>query len=164
MRDFPGIPEELRSVHDTIRIYRNTTVAHSQSDLVLPLALAILDARGLVTQVQGHAVMQQMPGVLAERFEELIDTMETLVSEATQPVVDQLREQHRHTDTDTVSSWPGPDIAYAQDTDFTATRKRSRNPRFTVYAHTESHSLPLESRDGASASGDATRRHVQADH
>ncbi|MCM6764053.1 hypothetical protein NB037_16685 [Rathayibacter sp. ZW T2_19] len=144
MSCFPGIPDERRSLHETIRRYRNTTVAHSQSTLVLPVALAVLDTRGLVTDVRGFCVTQQMPGAIAAEFDELIDTVRTLVAEATRPVLHALREHYRRVDAATVSGWPGPDVASAPDTDFTAAQARNRNPRFTAYAHTESRPLPPE--------------------
>jgi hypothetical protein len=42
MAKFPGIPGELLARHDMIWKYRNWTVAHSQSDLVMPLPVALL--------------------------------------------------------------------------------------------------------------------------
>lgn len=65
MPGFPGIPDGLQSIHDTIRKYRkyrNTTVAHCQSDLTMPVAVALLDGEGRVDKVQGSTFPHPMPG------------------------------------------------------------------------------------------------------
>lgn len=160
MSCFPGIPDERRSLHETIRRYRNTTVAHSQSTLVLPIALAVLDTRGLVTDVRGFSVAQQMPGAIAAEFDDLIDTVRTLVAAATRPVLDSLRERYRRVDALTVSDWPGPGITFAPDTDFTAAQARNRDPRYTAYVHVESQPFALEADVEAAPDADPTQRRV----
>lgn len=71
MPQFPGIPIPLLPVHETIRRYRNTTVAHSQSDLTMSVAVALLDEVGRLTGVQGWTLTHPMPQALAMRFAEL---------------------------------------------------------------------------------------------
>lgn len=46
-----GIPAERVALHDTIHKFRNTTVAHSQSELVMALPLAVLNESGTVRVV-----------------------------------------------------------------------------------------------------------------
>ena len=53
MPSIPAVPAALQSVHDIIRKYRNTTIAHSQSNLVMPPPVAILDAEGQGVDVVG---------------------------------------------------------------------------------------------------------------
>lgn len=62
------MPAALKPVHDLVRKYRNTTVAHSQSDLAVPVPVAVLDATGQVVNVIGVSLIQPMPRFLAERF------------------------------------------------------------------------------------------------
>lgn len=65
MDQFSGVPTGFKPVHDMVRNYRNTTVAHSQSDLVLPIALALLDDNGAVRDVVGVTFIHQMPLAVA---------------------------------------------------------------------------------------------------
>jgi hypothetical protein len=90
MKQFSGIPAAMQPVHDMVRKYRNTTVAHSQSDLMLPIALALLDDRGAVRDVIGVTFTHPMPLAVAEQFAELVDAVERLVEEATRPVTERL--------------------------------------------------------------------------
>ncbi|MBG6219095.1 hypothetical protein IWX75_003586 [Arthrobacter sp. CAN_A6] len=91
MPEFPGIPNELQDVHDTVRKYRNTTIAHSQSDLVMPLPIAILDDTGNGKDVIGVTLIHPVPGAFIGHFADLIMAMEDLVDQATQPVLKRLR-------------------------------------------------------------------------
>lgn len=42
---FIEVPEEHSAAHDLVTMYRNRTVAHSQSDLLVTYAVGVLDAR-----------------------------------------------------------------------------------------------------------------------
>lgn len=137
MREVAGVPSSFRSVHQTIRKYRNTTIAHSQSELVLPLPLAILDDAGWGVDVLGVTCIHPMPHAFALRFAKLISSMEDIVDQAIQPVRERLRVWLRSETPETIRSWVPPDISHAEDVDFTATRARSRTPRFTAYWHVE---------------------------
>lgn len=129
----PDIPASFQPVHDIIRNYRNTTIAHSQSTLVMPLPVAILDDRGNGIDVMGVSITHQMPLVLAERFSDLIRTVEDIVEEATQPVLDRLRTWLKAQDTAAIGSWPLPVLHEARDADFTSAHRRKRTPQFTTY-------------------------------
>ena len=133
MSEFPGIPAELQEVHEMIRKYRNTTVAHSQSDLTMSLAVAILDAGGMVHDVQGWTLLHPMPGTVAERFADLIGRIEAVVEDATHPVTERLRAQVRGASPETIAAWPQPEILAGRDRDFNGARRRTRTPRFTFY-------------------------------
>jgi len=133
MDKFPGVPTGLKPVHDMVRKYRNTTVAHSQSDLVLPIALALLDDRGAVQDVIGLSLIHTMPLAVAEQFAELVDAVETLVEDATRPVVDRLREQLSTVASAIVAEWPKPEVIAAEDHEFSGARARTQRPQFTAY-------------------------------
>ncbi|MDQ0092519.1 hypothetical protein [Paeniglutamicibacter psychrophenolicus] len=138
--EMPGIPamsSALKTVHDTIRKYRNTTIAHSQSDLAVPLPVAILDAEGLAVEVKGISIIHQMPLILAERFSCLVSSMEDVVDQATQPVLERLWAWLKDETADTIRDWAKPEFAHATDEDFTAAQKRTRTPSFTAYWHVE---------------------------
>jgi len=137
MHQFAGVPAELRPVHDKIRKYRNTTVAHSQSDLATPIALARLDDSGAVRDVVGVTLLQPMTVVVAEHFAELVDAVEGLVEEATKPVSERLKERLAKVPPDVVAGWPMPKAVAARDHEFSGGRARTRRPRFTAYWRVE---------------------------
>ncbi|WP_104181651.1 hypothetical protein [Arthrobacter sp. B0490] len=137
MPEFPGIPAELLATHDVIRKYRNTTVAHSQSDLVMPLPVALLGGVDQVIRVWGMTVVHPMPGAIAIRFADLLTTMESIVDAAMQPVTERLRTWVQTQSPATVQQWQGPEVTHSTDDAFNGFRRRSRIPRFTGYMHTE---------------------------
>ncbi|WP_367403821.1 hypothetical protein [Kocuria marina] len=133
MPEVPGLPPNLQSVHDRIRKYRNTTIAHSQSELVMPLPVVIIDDEGHGVDVIGVTVTHPMPHAFAQRFAELISTSEEIVDQATQPVLERLRAWLRDETPQTINDWQRPKVTHAADIDFTAARARRRAPRFTNY-------------------------------
>jgi hypothetical protein len=133
MKQFSGVPAELTPVHDMVRKYRNTTVAHSQSDLVLPIALALLDDNGAVRDVIGVTFTHPMPLAVVERFAELVDAVEGLVEEATRPVTDRLKKLLGAVPSDIVAGWPMPESLAAEDHEFSGARARTQRPQFTAY-------------------------------
>ncbi|MGJ9372551.1 hypothetical protein [Nesterenkonia sp. CF4.4] len=137
MSEIPPVPLELLSVHDTIRKYRNTAVAHSQSELVMPLPLAILNDEGQGRDVVGITLTHPMPLAFAEHFAALIAAMENIVDQATEPVLERLRSWLRTETPETIQSWRQPKVAFSEDADFSATRRRKRDPHFMFYAHIE---------------------------
>lgn len=135
MPEFPGIPPELVATHEMIRKYRNAKVAHSQSDLVMPLPVATLDDAGQVLRVWGTTITHQMPWVIAERFAHLLMTMETIIEEVTQSVAERLHTWAQTQTPEAIGRWQGPEITDSIDDDFNAVRDRKRSPRFTTYWH-----------------------------
>ena len=55
------VPADLLDSHEMIRSYRNTTVAHSQSQLSLSLPLALLSPDGRVNNVVPITVRHNLP-------------------------------------------------------------------------------------------------------
>ncbi|MFF2244297.1 hypothetical protein ACFVTM_08980 [Arthrobacter sp. NPDC058130] len=133
MPEVTAVPDPLQPVHDTIRKYRNTTVAHSQSNLVMPLPIAIRDAQGRGVNVVGITITHQMPLAVAQRFAELISAMEERVDHATQAVLERLRAWLSDQDPAVIDGWPFPDVAHATDSDFTAAHPRRGATHFTTY-------------------------------
>lgn len=131
------------ATHETIRKYRNSKVAHSQSDLVMPLPVATSDDAGRVLRVWGTTITHQMPSVIAERFAHLLMTMETIVEEVTQSVAERLYMWAQTQTPEAIHRWRGPEITDSIDDDFNAARDRKRSPRFTTYF-----SLALQPVDG----------------
>lgn len=129
----PSIPEDLRPVHEVVRKYRNTTIAHSQSNLVMPLTLALLDGDGKASDVVGVSILHPMPFGTATRFTDLVAAMEDAVEEAARPVKERLRRWVREQAPETLGQWEQPRFLDATDADFTAARSRKRSPECTMY-------------------------------
>lgn len=138
--EMPGIPALLPTlavVHEVIRKYRNTTVAHSQSELTLPLPVAFLDAEGRGVKVSGISIIHPMPLAIAESFSDLISVMEDIVDQATQPVLESLRTWLQSQAPETIKDWDHPEFLHATESDFSAANRRKRAPRFRAYWHVE---------------------------
>jgi hypothetical protein len=132
---FPGIPHDLLAIHDAIRKYRNRTIAHSQSELVTPLPVAMMSEAGQELHVYGMSVVHLMPQVMAERFAYLLETMERIVDEITEPVQVRLRTWLQTQMPEMISQWKGPEVTHSIDSEFNSTRRRGSVPRFTNYWH-----------------------------
>lgn len=145
MAGFSAIPPGFQTVHDTIRTYRNTTIAHSQSELAMPLPVAILDSSGQGVDVMGISIIQPMPRVVADKFSELISAVEDVVDQATQPVQTRLRNWLKNETREDISSWEQPQAIQAIDSDFTAASSRNPRSRYTAYWHVEPSSFEGQS-------------------
>ena len=137
MAGFPGVPTRWTSVHAAVRTYRNTTVAHSQSNLASPLPVALLNDDGTVQRVMGMMASHPMPRVLAAQLRDLIDEVAMLVEAMTQPVVERLEATLACTDAATIADWPTPQVRHHLDEDFTAAHRRTQQPQVTLYWQVE---------------------------
>ena len=133
MLDVAAVPSSMKPLHEVIRQYRNTTIAHSQSNLALPLPIAALDSGGLPTKVVPISLIHQMPLAIAEGFADLLDTMENAVEDATQPVLKRLRTWLKNQTAEDVANWDGPNFVHATALEFNAGQRRTRHPRFTAF-------------------------------
>lgn len=97
------------------------------------MPVAILDSQGKGVDVMGVFVIHQMPLAVAERFSDLIRTVEDIVEQATLPVLERLRTWLKGRDAAAIDSWELPEIIDALDSDFTAAHRRKRAPQFTAY-------------------------------
>ncbi|MBP2411598.1 hypothetical protein JOF48_000397 [Arthrobacter stackebrandtii] len=75
--EFQGNPAELQSIHDTIRKYRNTTVAHAQPEPTRPISIALLDVSGRVRDVLRYPLMQPVPVTAARETDRLVRRMKS---------------------------------------------------------------------------------------
>ncbi|GAP54111.1 hypothetical protein AHiyo6_06760 [Arthrobacter sp. Hiyo6] len=137
MTGIPAMPPALKPVHDVIRKYRNTTIAHSQSTLAMPLPVAILNPSGQVEDVMGISLIHPMPRAIADQFSELISAMEDVVECATQPVKERLRAWLKEETPERISRWQQPEVIHRLDSDFTGDSTRKQTPQFTLYWHLE---------------------------
>jgi hypothetical protein len=133
MPDVPAVPSSMLRLHEMIRRYRNSTIAHSQSNLVSPLPLVLLDNNGKPTKVAPTSLINQMPLAVAEQFADLIAAMEDAVQHATQPVVDRLNAWLRDRTAEEAMAWNPPEILHAAALEFSAGKRRTHVPRYTAY-------------------------------
>lgn len=131
--DLVGLPPQHASLHETIHKFRNTTIAHSQSELVMILPLGILNKSGTIRAVTDMVVSHHLPRRTAEAFAVLIADMLDLAENAAQILRDRLRTTYSATDAATIASWPNPEIRHELDDAFTAATKRRHAPSFTMY-------------------------------
>lgn len=129
----PTVPPSLSRLHEVVRQYRNTTIAHSQSNLALPLPIVLLDNAGNPTKVAPVSLINQMPMAFAERFAELVAAMEDAVEHATQPVLERLHAWVKNKTAEEIGNWEPPEFVHEAALEFNAGERRSRVPRYTAY-------------------------------
>lgn len=127
------IPPEHLSLHETVHKFRNTTIAHSQSELVMVLPLAVLNEAGTIRAVTDMVISQHLPRRTAEAFAVMIADVQGVVEHAAQSLRERLRRTYADTDAATIASWPDPEIRHDLDEAFTAATKRRHAPAFTLY-------------------------------
>lgn len=127
------VPPSLQWLHEVVRQYRNTTIAHSQSNLALPLPVVLLDNAGNPTKVAPVSLINQMPKAFAERFAELVAAMEDAVEHATQPVLERLHAWVKNKTADDIGYWNPPEFVHAAALEFNAGERRTLVPRYTAY-------------------------------
>jgi hypothetical protein len=127
------IPDDMVDTHDMIRGYRNTTIAHSQSELSMSLPLVTLTPEGTVSQVIPITIRHNLPQTTARRIAEAVDRMSALVSETIKPLVERLTAEYRDACPEAVAGWPVPDLDHEHADRFTAQSRRRSQPRFVAY-------------------------------
>lgn len=131
-----AIPDQHSDIHGLVGAFRNTTVAHSQSNLATTFPVAFLDTATLrLRDVTAATASQTLPPPLVERFRELIEVMDDLLFEVIEPVRQRLIEQLRESDLAKLVDARGQlKIVDAMDTDFAPRTKRRPYPTsFTRY-------------------------------
>ncbi|CAN5408455.1 hypothetical protein BH10ACT5_BH10ACT5_14190 [soil metagenome] len=127
------VPDDLVETHDMIRGYRNSTIAHSQSELSMSLPLATLTPEGTVRQVLPITIRHNLQRTTARRIADAVDRMSALVADLIQPVAERLTAEYRHASVATIAGWPVPDLDHERADHFTAQSRRRRRPRFVAY-------------------------------
>ena len=130
LTDHIAIPEELVDIHQLVRAFRNTTIAHSQSNLSTTFPVGVLNAATLQVQdVRAMTASQTLPPPLVERFRELVETADDLLFEVTEAVRQRLAEKLSRTDLARMVDEGGQlEIVDATDADFTPRTRRRPYP------------------------------------
>ena len=124
------IPAGLEAIHRLVGAFRNTTIAHSQSELSTTFPVGILDAGTLrVRHVTAATYSQTLPPPLVSRFLELLGAVDDLLFEATEPVRQRLIEELAKSDRAVmVARGARPNVINATDADFDPRTKRLPYP------------------------------------
>lgn len=128
-----GLPDDLVETHDMIRGYRNTTIAHSQSELSMSLPLAKLTPEGTVRQVVPITIRHNLPQSTAQRIADTVDRLSALVNDLVKILAERLTAEYREATPDTIARWPVPELDHERADRFTGNSKRRGQPRFVAY-------------------------------
>ncbi|TFD68224.1 hypothetical protein [Cryobacterium gelidum] len=130
LTDHIVIPDDLSDVHALIGAFRNTTLAHSQSQLATTFPIAILDASSLqLKDVVALTVVQPLPTHHVVRFLELVEIVDALLFEVIEPVRLRLMAEMRRADlAGMMAGGKRPEIVDATDAEFSARSKRKPYP------------------------------------
>lgn len=94
MTELIELPDALRETHELVRVYRNRTVAHSQSELAVTYAVAVLDAETLEARdVTATTISSPMPTGRVRDFLRLVTTVQDLLDDAIEPIRHRLLER-----------------------------------------------------------------------
>ncbi|MBD3940678.1 hypothetical protein IF188_03065 [Microbacterium sp. NEAU-LLC] len=128
-----AVPAEFSALHETVRAYRNTTIAHSQSELVAPMAIAYLDETGRIRTVSDIVVSQHLPVQLVRDFARLVSAMAELVERSAAGIRSILEAKYSQTSAETIAEWGMPEFGAELAADFTARSTRTPHSTFTAY-------------------------------
>ncbi|KGJ71940.1 hypothetical protein GY21_18760 [Cryobacterium roopkundense] len=130
LTDHVVIPGELQDIHLMIGAFRNTTIAHSQSQLTTTFPVALIDSSSLqLRDVMASTFVQPLPPPLVSRFLELVKAVDDLLLEVTEPVRQRLMTEMRHADlARMVAEGKSPDVIHSTDADFNPRTKRRAYP------------------------------------
>jgi hypothetical protein len=93
------IPERMLKTHQLVKVFRDATIAHSQSELAVTHPVAVLDSHTLeVKDVSALTVISTLPSSVARDFKSLIEAVQELLDEAIEPIRGRLESDLRRAD------------------------------------------------------------------
>ena len=100
LEDHIQIPQEFLATHDTIKAFRNATIAHSQSDLAVTYPIGVLapDTLEVEHRLRGHGRQYPSPARRPSIRRELLAALGDSLDEAITPVRRRLENQLRAAD------------------------------------------------------------------
>ena len=128
---FVQVPDELVATHDLVARFRNRTVAHSQSDLLVTYPVGILDATTLnVLDVSAPTMCSTMPTEQVNSFITLIDEMQRRLDDLIEPIRYPLKAKLADADSAShVATGPKPNARLLRAQAFADPATRSPYPR-----------------------------------
>lgn len=129
LTDHVEVPVGLAGTHEMVRMFRNRTIAHSQSDLAVTYPVGMLDSGSLeVRAVMAPTLVTPMPRTAVLEFQRLVVAMQTELDEALVPLRARLEQRLRATDKSELASRRRPDVVEALADTFDARTARSPYP------------------------------------
>lgn len=135
LTDHIAIPPELVATHETVRLFRNRTIAHSQSELSVTYPYGVLDRASLrVRDVSAVTVKSPLPRTVVEQFQELLVALQERLENAIEPVRARLEIDLLDSDrTAMVALGAKPSVLNKSANEF---NPRTKRPHFP-YSHTQ---------------------------
>lgn len=132
--DHIDIPPGMIGTHESIKAFRNQTIAHSQSELTVTYPVGFLAAKTKDVQyVSALTVASTLPDSIAEDFARLIEVVLDLLDEVLDPIRGRLEQLLRTADPETLVA-AAPRGIDKMAFDFQPRSKRARYPtRHTLY-------------------------------
>ncbi len=85
--DFLRVPERHSAIHELVAMFRNRTIAHSQSDLSVTYAVGVLDAATFeVLDVTAPNISNSMPPEQVRRFLDLVTAVGEQLDDVIEPI------------------------------------------------------------------------------
>ena len=126
--DHIDIPPGMIDTHESIKAFRNQTIAHSQSELTVTYPVGVLDAKTMELQhVSALTVASTLPDTIAKDFARLISAVLDLLEEVLDPVRGRLEQLLRTADREALVAVAPRAIDKMAD-DFQPRSKRARYP------------------------------------
>lgn len=138
------VPEEYAALHEKIRLYRNATVAHSQSELAPRTPIAYLDDDGCIRRVGDAAVSQRLPVEVARAFSGLITAVQSTVEAWADGIRSRLEERYADTSPETIAGLATPAVEARLARDLPGGARGGLGSGFTHYMSVE----PLDDQGG----------------
>ena len=129
LTDHVSLPAELVGTHEMVRMFRNRTIAHSQSDLAVTYPIGVLDSGSLeVRDVMAPTIVTPLPRTEVSKFQRLVATMQEQVDEVLAPIRARLADQLRSASKDDLLGRSRPAVEEALAEHFDARTTRSPYP------------------------------------
>lgn len=126
--DHIDIPPGMIGTHESIKAFRNQTIAHSQSELTVTYPVGVLDAKTMELQyVSALTVASTLPDSIAKDFARLISAVLDLLDEVLDPVRGRLEQLLRTADREALVA-AAPRAIDKMAYDFQPRSKRARYP------------------------------------
>lgn len=129
LTDHVDVPEDLTDVHEQVKIFRNATIAHSQSELSVTYPMWFLDSSTLeVSHVAAVTMTSTLPIAVTQRFQTLVEAMIDQLDQAIEPIRTRLEAGLRKTHPDALLAGARPTVLTMAADDFEPRSKRTRYP------------------------------------
>jgi hypothetical protein len=130
LTDHVELSAELEGVHEQVRTFRNSTIAHSQSELSVTYPVGVLDPVSLeLLYVAGMTMTGTLPLHVVHQFRMLIDAMVEELDAVIEPVRARLESELRQADPHELLARSRPEVQAKFPEEFNPMTRRPPYPR-----------------------------------